>query len=70
MLNNSHTSIQELSNFEALKELKVVNAQHDAIKKRITVLKIHDERNIKKISTQQNKINKILEVRDSIQKEK
>ena len=39
----------ELSNFEAVKELLGADGQCSTIKNRISVLKVHDQRNLKKL---------------------
>ena len=59
-----------MSKFEALKELKTANLYHDVMKKRITVLKLNNDHNIKKMENQQRKIQNIIELRQDISKEK
>lgn len=59
-----------MSKFEALKELKTANLYHDVMKKRITVLKLNNDHNIKKMENQQRKIQNIIELRQEISKEK
>lgn len=59
-----------MSKFEALKELKTANLYHDVMKKRITILKLNNDHNLKKMENQQRKIQQIIELRQDISKEK
>lgn len=45
----SETPHNDVTSFEALRELKESENNHQTIKNRIEVLKMHEERNLKKI---------------------